>query len=112
MKDSYQRILAVVKLIPFAHVASYGQVADLAGLPNRARLVSKALKVATDNSDIPWHRVVNSQGYVSIPKSEPAYQQQLNLLRDEGVELKGTKVNFIKHRWQPSIETLLFELSY
>ena len=111
MENNSQRILSVVRLIPVSMVASYGQVADLAGLPKRARLVSKVLKSTNDQS-IPWHRVVNSQGKVSIPKSLPAHQLQLGLLRDEGVEIKGISVNMKKHRWQPSIDTLLFQLSY
>jgi len=94
-----------------SHVASYGQVADLAGLPRRARLVSKVLKTSND-SEIPWHRVVNSQGKVSIPGGLPTHRLQLSLLREEGVELRGTMVNMKKHRWQPSLDTLLFQLSY
>lgn len=111
INDNYARILAVVKLIPLGKVASYGQVADLAGLPKRARLVSKALK-ATDGSPIPWHRVLNSQGRVSIPQSEPAHRLQLSLLRGDGIEVSGRRVDFKKYRWQPSLNTLLFELSF
>lgn len=66
-----QRILAVVRLIPVSQVASYGQIADLAGLGRGARQVSKALRSTTE-PDIPWHRVVNSQGKISIPASSPA----------------------------------------
>lgn len=111
MNKSYQKILSVVSLIPPSCVASYGQVADLAGLPRGARMVSKALKANRDNS-VPWHRVVNSQGKISIPAGEPSHRLQLSLLREEGIELKGSKVNLTKHRWQPSLDTLLFELSF
>lgn len=111
MENNSQRILSVVRLIPSSMVASYGQVADLAGLPKRARLVSKVLK-STNEKDIPWHRVVNSQGKISIPASSPSHRLQLSLLRDEGIEIKGIRVNMKKHRWQPSIDTLLFKLSY
>ncbi|MGB0833929.1 MAG: MGMT family protein [Psychrobium sp.] len=111
MNESYQKILSVVSLIPPSYVASYGQVADLAGLPRGARMVSKALKANRDNS-VPWHRVVNSQGKISIPAGEPSHRLQLSLLREEGVELKGSKVNLAKHQWQPSLDTLLFELSF
>ncbi|MGB1296665.1 MAG: MGMT family protein [Psychrobium sp.] len=111
MNESYRKILSVVSLIPPSYVASYGQVADLAGLPRGARMVSKALKANRDNS-VPWHRVVNSQGKISIPAGEPSHRLQLSLLREEGVELKGSKVNLAKHLWQPSLDTLLFELSF
>lgn len=111
MNKSYQKILSVVSLIPPSYVASYGQIADLAGLPNRARMVSKALK-SSENEGIPWHRVVNSQGKISIAPCDPNFRLQLSLLREEGVELKGSRVNLTKHRWQPSLDTLLFELSF
>lgn len=111
MNESYRKILSVVSLIPPSYVASYGQVADLAGLPRGARMVSKALKANRDNS-VPWHRVVNSQGKISIPVAESSHRLQLSLLREEGVELKGSKVNLAKHQWQPSLDTLLFELSF
>jgi len=111
MENNDQKILSVVRLIPSSMVASYGQVADLAGLPRRARLVSKVLK-STSEQGIPWHRVVNSHGKISIPPSLPSHQLQLTLLQDEGVEIRGISVNMKKHRWQPSIDTLLFQLSY
>lgn len=100
-----------MSLIPPSYVASYGQIADLAGLPNRARMVSKALK-SSENEGIPWHRVVNTQGNISIAPCDPNFRLQLSLLREEGVELKGSRVNLTKHRWQPSLDTLLFELSF
>jgi len=111
MESNEQRILSVVRLIPMSMVASYGQVADLAGLPKRARLVSKVLK-GTKEKEIPWHRIVSSQGKISIPKSLPSHALQRQLLLDEGVDIKGNSVDMAKHRWQPSIDTLLFQLSY
>lgn len=111
MNPNYVRILAVVKLIPPGKVASYGQIADLAGLPKRARLVSKALQ-QTNGAKIPWHRVLNSQGRISIPAGDPAHQLQLSLLRGDGIEVNGVRVNLDKYRWQPSLDTLLFELSF
>jgi len=111
MTEKWLQIIAVVKLIPAGKVASYGQVADLAGLPRRARLVSTALK-ANDNPEVPWHRVVNSQGKIAIPASEPSHQLQLSLLRGDGVIVSGSRVDFKKYRWQPSLAALLFELNF
>ena len=111
MPPNYDRILTVVKLIPAGKVASYGQIADLAGLPRRARLVSKALK-STLEPDIPWHRVLNSQGKVSIPDSDPGHRLQISLLRSDGVVVSGSKVDLNKYNWQPSLNTLLHELSF
>jgi len=112
MSKSYEKILSVVSLIPSSCVASYGQIADLSGMPNCSRLVSKALK-SSKNKSLPWHRVVNSQGKIAFKASDPNFRLQLSLLREEGIEIKNNnKVNLEKHRWQPSLETMLFELSF
>jgi methylated-DNA-protein-cysteine methyltransferase-like protein len=60
-----RQILEVVALIPFGKVATYGQIAQLAGLPKHARLVGTVLKNLDEGSHLPWHRVINSQGKVS-----------------------------------------------
>ena len=62
--DTYLAIYAVVGRIPEGSVATYGQVASLAGLPGRARLVGYALSALAGRSTIPWHRVVNAQGRI------------------------------------------------
>ncbi len=111
MSESYKKILSVVSLIPASYVASYGQIADLAGMPNCSRMVSKALK-SSNNKSLPWHRVVNSQGKIAFKPGDPLFVLQLNLLQEEGVEFKGKKINLDKHRWQPSLDTLLYKLNY
>ena len=60
------RIYEVVKQIPEGSVATYGDIANLAGLPRHARLVGYSLHALPDNSDVPWYRVVNSQGQLSL----------------------------------------------
>ena len=112
MSEHYQRIWQVVALIPEGHVASYGQVADLAGLPGRARLVSRALKQAPDDLQLPWQRVVNSQGHIAIPAGEPAHALQLSLLRGEGVAFRGKRVDLARHAWAPSLDVLMFALDF
>lgn len=111
MNSKFRQILAVVKLIPAGKVATYGQIADLAGLPRRARLVSTALK-ANDCPLVPWHRVVNSQGKISIPAADAGHQLQLSLLRSDGVMASGSRVDLKAYLWQPSLDTLLFELNF
>jgi methylated-DNA-protein-cysteine methyltransferase-like protein len=66
MSPSYRRIYRVVARIPRGRVATYGQVARLAGLPGRARLVGYALAAIPDASRLPWHRVVNARGKISL----------------------------------------------
>lgn len=111
MSESYKKILSVVSLIPTSCVASYGQIADLAGMPNCSRLVSKALK-SSNNKSLPWYRVVNSQGKIAFKPGDPKFFLQKNLLEEEGIEFKGTKINLDKHRWQPSLDTLLYKLNF
>ncbi len=81
---TYSRIYDVVRQIPPGRVATYGQVAELAGLPGHARQVGYALHALKDE-EVPWHRVVNAQGRVSR-RSDPGYDGwQRELLEGEGV---------------------------
>lgn len=92
-------ILLVVSHIPPGRVASYGQVAELAGLPGRARMVGQILSRLPANSTIPWQRVVNSRNEISFPNSGAAYRRQRHLLENEGVVFKGLRI--AGHcRWQ------------
>ena len=76
------RIEAILALIPTGRVVSYGQVADLAGLPGRARLVGKVLR-ETDKV-LPWHRVLGAAGTISLPKGSAGFDKQAGLLQEEG----------------------------
>ncbi len=81
---AYGAIYAVVRLIPEGRVATYGQVARLAGRPRGARQVGYAL-AALDDPDVPWHRVVNAAGGISPRRRPGADEFQRILLEDEGV---------------------------
>ena len=84
--DRYQRIYAVVSRIPRGRVATYGQVAALARLPRQARFVGYALHALPADSDVPWHRVVNAAGRISLRADAFAHDElQAHLLRREGV---------------------------
>jgi methylated-DNA-protein-cysteine methyltransferase-like protein len=86
MKLNYfDRILAAVGSIPAGRVATYGDVADMAGLPRRARLVGAVLKTLDEDSGVPWHRVVNARGEISERARLGAEVEQRTLLEDEGV---------------------------
>ncbi|MBW7931632.1 MAG: MGMT family protein [Gammaproteobacteria bacterium] len=86
-----RRIYAVVTAIPPGVVASYGQVAAQAGLPRGARQVGRAL--AQCPPGLPWHRVVNAAGRISLPAGSPAFREQVARLRAEGVEVRGGRVS-------------------
>lgn len=78
-------VLAAVRDIPPGRVASYGAIAALAGRPRSARGVGRILRALPDGSDVPWWRVINARGEISIPRSGHARPLQRALLRDDGV---------------------------
>lgn len=100
--NSYRAIYAVVSRIPAGRVATYGQVARLAGLPGQARLVGYALSALADNANVPWHRVVNARGEIS-PRSDggPADVVQRLRLEGEGVCFKQGRIPLDRFQWQP-----------
>ncbi len=99
----YERIYAVVRRIPRGRVATYGQVAALAGLPGHARRVGYALSAVVEGSTVPWHRVVNAQGGISTRSEGPGgtVSQRLRLER-EGVEFdEGGRASLERFGWRP-----------
>ena len=80
-----QRIWQVISAIPPGRVCSYGEVAKLAGIPNGARQTAWALRYLPQDTKIPWFRVINSQGRISMPEGSRGYQEQRRRLRAEGV---------------------------
>jgi len=110
----HAQIWKVVQLIPEGKVASYGQVADLAGLPGRARLAGKCLGYVPEsgfmNKPVPWYRVLRSSGQIAFPVGSEHFEQQRALLMDEGVIVKGRSVSIKQFGWQPDLAELLFSL--
>jgi methylated-DNA-protein-cysteine methyltransferase-like protein len=99
---SYRRIYAVVSRIPKGRVATYGQVASLAGLPRQARLVGYALNVLPIGSAVPWHRVLNAKGQISIRGNGLGHDElQAQLLRREGVRFVAGTTDLARYRWRP-----------
>jgi methylated-DNA-protein-cysteine methyltransferase related protein len=107
-----QKIWLIVAIIPQGRVTSYGLVADYAGLPGRARLVSKALKSAPDELQLPWHRVINSQGKISLQANSPEFREQVELLRIEDITVNRGKVALSKYQWQPDLATLVMAMPF
>ncbi len=98
---NYQRIYAVVRRIPKGKVATYGQVAELAGLGGHARQVGYALHATPEDVEIPWHRVVNAKGEISLGVHRGKNEQQ-RLLEAEGVTFSEQgRISLRTHRWQP-----------
>ena len=91
-EDSLQAIWNVVARIPRGQVSSYGEVARAAGLPGRARLAGKALRLMPQDMNLPWHRVMGAGGRIVFPKGSRHFREQARLLRSEGVAVKDGRV--------------------
>jgi methylated-DNA-protein-cysteine methyltransferase-like protein len=101
VSDAYSRIYEAVGRIPHGKVATYGLVADVAGLPGHARQVGYALHRTPDEIQVPWHRVINAKGEIALRADPVAAKLQRALLRGEGVRFRrdGT-VNLRKYAWK------------
>ena len=100
--STYRQIYAVVAHIPKGRVATYGQIAILAGLPRHARLVGYALNALPGGTRVPWHRVVNAKGQVSLRGDGQGHEElQTQLLQREGVRFVGGTLSLARYRWQP-----------
>ena len=86
-----QEIWSVVGSIPRGQVSTYGAVARAAGLPGRARLAGRALKLCELN--LPWHRVVGAGGRIVFPRASKQHREQTRRLRAEGVPVKEGRVS-------------------
>lgn len=89
VSPAYVAIYAAVMRIPRGSVATYGQVAVAAGLPGRARQVGYALHALPDGSSVPWQRVVNARGQISLSTLGGGAERQRRLLQAEGIEFDG-----------------------
>ena len=99
---SHDVIYAVVARIPPGRVATYGQIAILAGMPGAARQVGYALAALRSATRLPWHRVVNARGAISLRSAGGASQQRY-LLEKEGVEFDaGGGIDLGRFRWDGS----------
>ena len=103
------RIIAAIKKIPRGKVCTYGGVADVAGLPRRARLVGTVLRQTPASRGVPWFRVINASGRISFPLGSDSYKRQRKSLENEGVDFVGGRVNLDHYGWPPR-EKMLDEL--
>lgn len=103
----YEQVYRVVRRIPQGKVTSYGRIAQMLGRPRAARAVGYALNALKDKDDdpayagIPWQRVINSQGRISIVNREFSAQHQAEILRSEGVEVsENYRVDLDRYLWE------------
>lgn len=102
MHDRRARIYSVVSMIPRGRVASYGQVATLAGVPGQARQVGYALAALDAANELPWHRVINARGEISRRGASGSEQHQRALLEAEGIRFGADgRVSLAQFGWRP-----------
>ena len=107
VSPAMQRIYIVLARIPCGRVVSYGQLADLAGLPGRARLAGTALRMLPSQSSLPWHRVLRSNGQLAFAANSEAFINQQQLLAHEGIVVKNGRVDMRQNQWRPTLGELL-----
>jgi methylated-DNA-protein-cysteine methyltransferase-like protein len=96
-----QRVYIALAAVPQGKVVTYGQLGDLAGLPRAARQVGYILRNLPDESTLPWHRVINAAGKISLSPESDSGLRQRALLQEEGVVLNNGRISLKQFRWQP-----------
>lgn len=100
-----ERAVRLIRSIPRGKVATYGQIAVLAGFPSAARQVVRLLHSLSNGEALPWHRVINSRGTISL--TGQGYEEQRALLEAEGVELGlGGRIDLQTYLWRPQGKAL------
>ena len=99
MESTFEKIYEVVKRIPYGKVATYGQVALIAGNPRWSRVVGYALHVNPDPTSIPCHRVVNRFGEPSVAFAFGGKNMQILLLEGEGIPMPDGTVDLSQYQW-------------
>ena len=96
-----QRVWQVVALIPLGQISTYGEIAEMAGLGRGARLVGRIMSRLPQGTTLPWYRVINASGRISLPLGSAGYDEQRRRLEDEGVVFVNGRVSFVNYRWRP-----------
>lgn len=100
-----RHVIELIRAIPHGKVASYGVIAAMAGSPRAARQVVRILHSCSHTEDLPWHRVINKEGRISLPEMQGGARQK-ELLEAEGVAFDDSgRVDMNRHRWSPDGET-------
>ena len=94
-----KQVIEIIKKIPAGRVATYGQIANLAGNNKAARQISRILHSSSDKYDLPWHRVINSQGKISL-RSGDGFEMQKAMLENEGVQVIDGRIDLKKYKWK------------
>ena len=94
-----KQVIEIIKRIPAGKVATYGQIANLAGNNKAARQISRILHSSSEKYDLPWYRVINSQGKISL-RSGDGFEMQKAMLESEGIQVIKDRIDLVKYKWQ------------
>lgn len=103
-------IQRTIARIPRGCVASYGEIAERAGLPRRARLVGRVLREADAALDLPWQRVLRSDGRIAFARGSRGFREQCRRLKGEGVDVINGRVDLTRYGWQRDLDAQLWRL--
>jgi len=99
--EAQNRVYMILAAVPSGKVVTYGQLAELAGLPRAARLVGRILSNLPKETQLPWHRVINAAGRISLAEDSPSFKLQKACLEEEGIVFSNNRVSLKKFNWQP-----------
>lgn len=102
-----RRVVGAVRCIPAGAVASYGQVADLAGIVRGARQVAHVLRTAA--VEVPWHRVIAASGRIAFPEGSRQFREQARRLGAEGIPVVKGRVDLRRYCWRPDLDALIWK---
>jgi methylated-DNA-protein-cysteine methyltransferase-like protein len=111
MNEAHARVFAAIAAIPPGRVASYGAIAQRAGLPGRARLVGKLLGEVPEGMSLPWFRVLRSSGQIAFPPGSRGFREQSRLLRAEGVDVKNGRVPLSRFGMDADVDRALWGMA-
>jgi methylated-DNA-protein-cysteine methyltransferase-like protein len=100
-QERKEAIYLALAQIPKGKVITYGNLAKLAGMPNGARLAGRLMCELPDQSNLPWHRVINAQGRLSLPVGSEGYREQLQRLQKDGIDINNGKIKLSIYGYNP-----------
>ncbi len=96
-----ESVIALIQQIPKGKVATYGQIAALAGSPRAARQVVRILHSSSKKHNLPWHRVINSEGKISLKENQGYEIQKAHLIAEKVKFSLSNQIDLKKYQWKP-----------
>jgi len=100
-QERKEAIYLALAQIPKGKVITYGNLAKLAGMPNGARFAGRLMCELPDQSNLPWHRVINAQGRLSLPINSEGYREQVQRLQKDGIDINNGKIKLSIYGYNP-----------